>query len=100
MPVQTRTLVPEHIIHVHDNLIPKIDFDGWTWPFVIDADDITLVSVRRGAHPCDVPVVDDGFGEGEVAQAQGEEGACQHRDDVREWRGELSMGPDDRRERK
>lgn len=73
MPMQTRTLVSEHVVHVHDDSVSKVDFDGWAGPLVVDADDVAFESVGRGAYPGYVPVVDYGFGEGEVGPGQSEE---------------------------
>ena len=65
---------------MHDDPVAQVDFDGGTWPLVVDANDIAFKTVRRGAYPGYVPVEDDGFGEGEVqaGEAQEEEGEEKH----------------------
>lgn len=72
MPMQTRTLVPKHIIHMNHDLVSQIDFDGGTWPLIVDTNDIALESIWRGTQPHDVPVVNDGLCEGDVGEAQRE----------------------------
>ena len=76
MPMQTRTLVPKHIVHVYDNPVSQVDFDGGAGPLVVDANDVAFEAVGGGAYPGYVPVVDYGFGDGqvEVGKAQEEEG--------------------------
>ena len=62
VPVNTRRLVTQSIVYVHNNPVTKFDIHLRAGPLVVDTNDGPMISIRRGIDPGNVPFEMDVLG--------------------------------------
>lgn len=72
MPVDAGGLVPQTIVHVHNEAVPEVYIDLRTGPLTVDPNHRALKSIGGGIDPGDVPVEVDIFRCGQLGGPAGQ----------------------------
>jgi hypothetical protein len=60
--MNTRRLVSQSVVYIHNDSVTKLDINLWAGPLVVDTNDGPLISIRGGIDPGDVPIKIDILG--------------------------------------